>query len=205
MALPTRPLTVLVCDSDPLVPRTFGQVAADRGFEVFNPAENGAQLLELMEITGPSLVIVTNELYGMTGMEVLENIARRTEGPEVILVTSDERARRDAVGAGALSVADRYDLDDLLLAIDGAKHLFETGERRVVADRRSGEDRRKVQDWSKVISERRMGERRQGPRRSEETTPEQRQWTERRQHQDWSKVTVERRQGLPQRRSPEAS
>jgi DNA-binding response OmpR family regulator len=198
MALSTRPLTVLVCDSDPLVSRTFGQVAADQGFEVCTPAENGAQLLDLLSVVHPSLVIVTNELHGMTGTEVLEVIAGTDGGPEVILVTSDERARDEAQGV-ALAVADRFDVEELQAAINLAKYLFETGERRTRADRRSGTDRRQQQDWSKVTHERRVEQRRKGPRRAEEVGGEPQEWVDRRKEQDWSKVTVERRQSLPQR------
>jgi DNA-binding response OmpR family regulator len=198
MALPTRPLTVLVCDSDPFAARTFGQIAADRGFEVCTPAENGAQLLDLLTVVHPSLVIVTNELYGMSGMDVLDAVAHLDGGPEVILVTSDERARRDAEGL-ALAVADRYDVEELHAAINLAKHLFETGERRTKTDRRSGIDRRQHQDWSKVTKERRVEQRRKGPRRSDELGAEKPEWVDRRKEQDWSKVTVERRQALPQR------
>jgi CheY-like chemotaxis protein len=199
MALPTRPLTALVCDSDPLVARTFGQCATDQGFEVADPTEHGPRLLERVDVVHPSLVIVTNELIGMTGMEVLDLLVKIEDGPEVILVTSDERALREGVGAGALAVADRFDLEGLEQAIGDAKFLFETGERRKVSDRRLGGERRQVQDWSKVISERRVSERRRGPRRSDEASPDAAEWTERRQKQDWNQVTVERRQGLPQR------
>jgi DNA-binding NarL/FixJ family response regulator len=199
MALPTRPLTVTVCDGDPLVSRTFGQLAADRGFEVGTPATNGAQLLDMLAVVHPSLVIVTNELPGIPGIEVLANLARLAAPPELVLVTSDERVRADAMAAGAFAVADRYDLGELEAAVDAVKELFETGERRKVTDRRSGRDRRQEQDWSKVISERRVGERRQGPRRSDEQTADD-GWVDRRKEQDWSKVTVERRQPLPQRR-----
>jgi DNA-binding response OmpR family regulator len=198
MALSTRPLTVLVCDSDPLVSRTFGQMAADQGFEVCTPAENGPQLLDLLNVLHPSLVIVTNELQGMTGTEVLQVIARVDDGPEGILVTSDERARNEARGL-ALAVADRYDVEELQAAINVAKHLFETGERRTRADRRSGIDRRQHQDWSKVTQERRVDQRRKGPRRADELDGDAQEWVDRRKEQDWSKVTVERRQALPQR------
>jgi DNA-binding response OmpR family regulator len=189
----------MVCDSDPLVSRTFGQLAADRGFEVCTPAANGAQLLDLIDVVHPSLVIVSNELPGMSGLEVLTSVRRLDDGPELVLVTTDEGATAEAMAGGALAVADRYDLDQLEAAVDEAKVLFETGERRKVADRRSGQDRRQHQDWSKVISERRVEERRQGPRRTEEQTDES-EWVERRQEQDWSQVTTERRQPLPQRR-----
>jgi DNA-binding NarL/FixJ family response regulator len=189
----------MVCDSDPLVSRTFGQLAADRGFDVCTPATNGAQLLDLIDVVHPSLVIVSNELPGMSGVEVLTIVQGLDDRPELVLVTTDEQATAEAMAAGALAVADRYDVSELAAAVDDAKVLLETGERRKVADRRSGLDRRQHQDWSKVISERRVAERRQGPRRAEESTGDE--WVDRRTEQDWNQVTTERRQPLPQRHS----
>jgi DNA-binding NarL/FixJ family response regulator len=199
MALPTRPLTVSVCDSDPLVVQSFGQVAAGAGFEVLTSAEHGPHLLDLIRVFHPSLAIVTNELPGMTGPEIASAVVALDDHPEVIVVTSDERSRHDAFDAGAFAVVERFDVEGLEEAIANAKFLFLTGERRVAGDRRSGDDRRQQQDWSKVTRERRVEDRRKGPRRRDEQDgPDE--FVERRQEQDWNQVTVERRQALPQRK-----
>jgi len=200
MALPTRPLTVTVCDSDPMVVQTFGQLATDLGFQVLSPAANGPRLLDLIGVVHPSLALVTNELSGMTGPEIAAAIGTLDERPEVIVVTSDERSRHDAYDAGAFAVVERFDLEGLREAVASAKYLFLTGERRVAGDRRTGEDRREHQDWSKVTKERRVEERRKGARRTEEQPDEADELVERREHQDWNQVTVERRQALPHRK-----
>ena len=76
---------------------------------------------------------MTNELPGMTGTEVASAVVALDERPEVIVVTSDERSRNDAFDAGALAVAERFDVEGLEAAIANAKFLFVTGERRVAA------------------------------------------------------------------------
>lgn len=202
MPLPTRPLTVTICDSDIVARAALSKLAEEHGFEVLDSVENGPRLLQSLDYYDASLVILNQELYGMSGLEVIEDMSRREHPPESILITSDEAIRDHAREFAVIGVPNRGDTDALIRTIRDAKHLFETGERRSKHDRRSGVERRQTQDWSKVISERRSGEdRRKNKRRREDADGENRrdEQSDRRQKQEWGKVTMERRSGLPRR------
>lgn len=197
MTLPPRQLTAVVCDSDIIGQTALRHAAEVAGFEVLETAENGPNLLRSLEFHQPSLLLLAHELTGMTGLDVIAEVNRHDDHPESILITSDERVLDEAREYSVIGVPGRGDLEALERALDDAKHLFETGERRAKHDRRGGADRRKTQDWSKVISERRSGgDRRKGPRRSEDADGSDRRSDEqpdRRQNQDWRQVTLERR------------
>lgn len=198
MALPTRPLTAVVCDSDGVARAALSNETQKAGFEVLETADNGPRVLQLLEFLHPSLVVITNELFGMSGLEVVELISRMEDHPEAILISTDENVRNEAREFSVIGVPPRGDLDALERCVNDAKHLFETGERRSKHDRRSGVDRRQNQDWSKVTTERRSGEeRRKGARRSEEADVERRDDDkgDRREALDWRQVTLERRSG----------
>lgn len=166
MTLPTRPLTVLVCDSDLVARAAYARSAAAAGFEVLEQADNAARALQLYPFHPASLVITSQELFGMSGLEALSEFRRLDNPPEVMIITADMSIRDQARAAGAFAVIERGDPDALNRALSEARYLFETGERRKSGDRRSGTDRRQKQDWTKVTIERRSGiDRRQQSRR----------------------------------------
>jgi DNA-binding NarL/FixJ family response regulator len=202
MPLPSRPLTVVVCESDPIVRTALCGAAEEAGFEVLDTAENGSLLLHRLSFSHPSLVLLTNELHGMSGLEVVHDLHQLDDHPEAILISSDENVRNEAREYDVIGVPSRGDRDALERVLLDAKHLFETGERRSKTDRRSGEDRRKVQDWTKVTMERRSGEeRRKGTRRREDVDDGERREgsPDRRVEQDWHQVTRERRESNDRR------
>ncbi len=203
MTLPTRPLTAIVCDGDIMARTALTQAAREAGFEVLDSFENGPQVLQAMDFIQPSLLLLSHELVGIFGLDVIEELSRREPHPEAVLITSDERVRDQARDLPVVGVPGRGDLEALRRTLADARHLFETGERRTHHDRRSGEDRRKVQDWKQVISERRSGEdRRKNKRRIDDDDLGERRneaRPDRRERQDWKQVTIERRSGESRR------
>jgi DNA-binding NtrC family response regulator len=166
MTLPTRPLTVLVCDGDPITRAAYARAAEAAGFEVLEHAENAARALQLYPFHPASLIITSQELPGMSGLEALGEFRRLDDPPEVMIITADMSIRDLGLADGAFAVIEWRDPDALNRALSEARHLFETGERRKRSDRRSGVDRRQKQDWTKVTIERRSGiDRRQQSRR----------------------------------------
>lgn len=167
-----RPLRALICDPDPLSQAAVAHTVEGAGFEVVDRSDNGPHALALMKIHEPTLLVVSNELSGMLGYEVLEAV-RSPEGgegePEVILVSGDTSIRERALAAGAQGVLNRGDVAALERTLAEVRHYLETGERRAGDDRRTGDDRRVQQDWSKVTMERRSGDdRRGGERRNDD-------------------------------------
>lgn len=157
---------ILICDDDELELAALTRTAADVGFDVVDSARHAVELLQLVELHRPDAVLVRNEVQGVSGLEVADELSRRDPPVEVVLVTSDAGLERAGMRAGAFAVVTRGDLENLERALGAVGEWLGGGERRKGPDRRSGRDRRVSQDWSKVFSERRSGhDRRAAPRR----------------------------------------
>jgi CheY-like chemotaxis protein len=162
---------ILICDDDELELAAFGRTAADVGFDVVDTARHAVELLQLVELHRPDAVLMRNEVQGVSGLEVADELSRREPRIEVVLVTSDTSLERAGVRAGAFAVVARGDVENLERALGAVGEWLGGGERRNGPDRRSGHDRRVAQDWSKVFSERRSGQdRRAAPRRKSDRT-----------------------------------
>jgi CheY-like chemotaxis protein len=157
---------MLICDDDELELAVLKHTAAAAGFDVVGTARHAIELLQLVGIHQPAAAIVRNEVYGVSGLEVTEDLRRLEPPVEVVLVTTDVSLEPLGLAAGAFAVVLRRDTEMLEAALGALDEWLGGGERRKGVDRRSGMDRRELQDWSKVFSERRAGDdRRQGPRR----------------------------------------
>lgn len=173
MPMPIRSLRALICASDLVERRAMVVAARDAGFEVLDEVDNAARAIQLAPMLKPTFVLIANELYGMLGADAVRELrsisAEADLPPEVVLVSADQGVREQAIDDGAHAVIPRDNPEALGRVVDEVKVLLETGERRGRADRRSGDDRRQVQDWSKVTRERRSGDdRRHGERRTPE-------------------------------------
>lgn len=166
-----RPLTAIVCDPDPFTRGATARLAREAGFEVLAEIGYAVDAAHGAETARPSLVILLHEQSGFTGLEAIEEVRAAVPDapPEVVLLTSDLALEERAFDRGASAIARRTDPEMIERVLAEVRHLLETGERRNQADRRSGVERRQVQDWSKVTHERRSGEdRRKGLRREED-------------------------------------
>ncbi len=167
------PLEAIICDPDAWSLRGIKPLVAAAGFTVVGEVGNAIEVIRLSELLHPALVVLSLELGGISGLEAIRDLRAigggdsGTEPPEVILVALDDSARAAAKEAGAfeLAVKGHGDLLERLLA--EVAELIETGERRKAYDRRSGDERREKQDWSKVTQERRDGTDRRGKLRRE--------------------------------------
>jgi DNA-binding NarL/FixJ family response regulator len=165
---------MLICDDDELELAVLKRAAADAGFEVVDTARHAIELLQLVQVHQPEAAIVRNEVYGVSGLEVTEDLSRLEQRVEVILVTTDVSLEPLGLAAGAFAVVLRRDSEMLETALGALGEWLGGGERRMGTDRRSGMDRRELQDWSKVFSERRSDvDRRKGPRRKTDRDPRQ--------------------------------
>jgi len=155
--------TVLVCDGDELARRALGRVAADHGLEVSGEAATAVQALQLLRHSPADVVVITHELQGLSGLEVTPELV--ADGYRVVLVSADPWVLDQARTAGAFGAVRRGDLESFAQVLSGMGTVAAPGERRSGAERRSNPDRRVAQDWSKVIRERRVAERRVHDRR----------------------------------------
>jgi len=160
---PMATKTVLICDSDDLARRALGQVADEHGLGLAGEAITAVQALQLLRFTPVDVVVIAHELQGLSGLEVVPELV--ADGYRVILVAADPLVLAQAREAGAFAAVTRGDLHTFGQVLTGLGPETVDGDRRSGAERRRGPDRRVAQDWSKVIRERRVADRRVGDRR----------------------------------------
>ena len=147
---------VLVCDGDELARRALGRTATDHGLELMGEAQTAVEALQMLTYLPADVVVLANELQGLTGIEVTPELA--ATGVRVVIVSSDTAALDSARRAGAFAAVPRGDLEAFEQALEAVTLDRSNDDRRSGADRRAGSDRRVAQEWSKVISERRSGQ-----------------------------------------------
>jgi CheY-like chemotaxis protein len=155
--------TFLVCDSDELGRRALTQVARDRGLTFVGEADTAVEALQMLKYLEVDVVVITNELQGLSGLEVVDELV--AGGYRVVFVAADQPALERARAAGAFAAITRGDVQAFERAVAGIGTQVVPGDRRSGVDRRTNLDRRVTQDWSKVIRERRVSERRMADRR----------------------------------------
>ena len=161
-----RPFTAIVCDYDPIWhARAIARVRA-HGFEVLGQATTVVDALRVSKDHKPSLVVVSNEHYGLTALEAIEDFRRQPHRPEVLVLSTSQVDRQRFLSLGALLLVGRFDNDGFDHALEETKEFLTTGERRKT-DRRSHRERRLHQDWQMVTKERRGAtDRREAQRRA---------------------------------------
>jgi DNA-binding NarL/FixJ family response regulator len=164
----TKPKRALICDGDDLLRRTLGELVAEVGFEVVGEAANVIQALQQLAGSRATLVVLTIESLVLNPMEIIAELRQGENPPEVIVVSPDEAARAHALAVGAFDLTVHGDARALMEAAAAVAGQLSTGERRTRPERRSGQERRQRQDWSKVISQRRSGDERRVTQRRDE-------------------------------------
>ena len=161
--------TVLVCDSDDLGRRALSRTATEQGLEVSGEAVTAVQALQILQHSPTDVVVIANELQGLSGIEVTPELV--ASGYRVIVVSRDPWVLDQARAAGAFAAVARGDIEAFSHAMAGVGAEAVPGDRRSGIDRRTTPDRRVAQDWSKVIRERRVSERRVADRRQSTGDP----------------------------------
>jgi len=141
----------------------FNQLVESAGFDVVGVAETAAFGKALIDLTGPTVVLVENELLGEQGLHALTDLRSSAPNAEFVLVGADEPVAISSGHPDAYAVLTRSrvgELPDLLATLAARLHEPRewSGDR---VERRSGRDRRRHQDWSKVGWERRKAPRRE--------------------------------------------
>ncbi|MEE9413636.1 MAG: response regulator [Acidimicrobiales bacterium] len=120
-----------------------------------------SQAFELLERAHVSAIILTVELNGMTGIAALPEIRAINPHCEVILLSraadSSELASRFNVFGAVSKYSAERDFDGMIGRL--AEQLDHPNSDK--DQRRTGPDRRLVQDWQQVTSQRRQAERRE--------------------------------------------
>lgn len=138
------------------------RLVTSAGFEVVGQAEVAVNAEHLIGYHKPDMVVVENELVGITGVEAMSDLHAASPTSQFVLVVADDWTPSNRGSLGAFSVMTRSRLTELgseLGALDEwiEGHADSNGDG---SERRTGRDRRVEQDWSKVGWERRSGQRR---------------------------------------------
>jgi CheY-like chemotaxis protein len=84
--------SVLVVDDEPAIRNLEQAVLRSAGYDVLT-ASNGAEALEVMERTRPSVLVLDLQMPVMDGRELMQFLHRMPGHPPVLLVTSFEAGR----------------------------------------------------------------------------------------------------------------
>lgn len=121
---------VLVLDDDASEVEALTEVLESNGYQAC-AARNGHDALEIVEKRRPPVGVIDLVLPGMNGLEVVEQIGKKSPCTECIILTayaSSESAIK-AIGLGAYSYMTKpYSVDQLLLTIRRAFEKHETEE-----------------------------------------------------------------------------
>jgi len=139
--------------------RLFDHLVESCGLSVAGVASTAVLGEKLVSLTKPDVVLVDNELPGMSGIESLGYLRQASPNSEVVLVVPDEQIEIDSGSIGAYAVLPKSRLADLAPLLRTLESRIDTGRNaaRVRTERRSNKDRRVAQDWSRVGWDKRAG------------------------------------------------
>lgn len=141
-------------------------LVASAGYDVVGAAATaiqGEQLLRHLarKDRAPAVVVVQHDLVGPTGWDSIPDLRAASPTTQVLLVVNEDWTPRDLGSSGAFAVVTRSRLSELVTELDGVdRWIADQAVSTVENDRRTGRDRRAVQDWTKVGWERRAEQRR---------------------------------------------
>ena len=121
-------LPILVVDDDPTILATVSEALDFEGFPVVT-ATNGAEALEAVDRTPPSLVLLDMRMPVLDGWGFMRAVRERGLSLTVVVMTAAADARRWAREIDAQGVlAKPFELDDLLGAVERLRPPPATGE-----------------------------------------------------------------------------
>jgi len=149
--------TMLVCHHDPARRALAAAAGEAMGLRNVGEVTMFPEVLAMADLVDPSVLLLDRRAAGVDGSSSIEELVRAHPMAAVVVITDELSTADTLMAAGAAAVA----LDGDRAALDAAieRALICLGaEKGAGSGRRSRQDRRKQQDWSKVTSERRGGE-----------------------------------------------
>jgi two-component system KDP operon response regulator KdpE len=117
------PRRALICDDDPSIRRVVGGLLVAHGWEIVAEVDLATDAVRVAAISHPDLVILDVALMGMSGLEAIPALRAAQPGCVVIVFSSFDAARAEAIDAGADAVIDKADparLDEALAVLASA-------------------------------------------------------------------------------------
>ena len=138
------------------------RLATEAGFTVLGAADNTFNGEQLAAHFQPDIVVLDNELPGEQDLAMIDRMRHAVPTARIVLIVSQHWSESETSSLGIAAVIGRDDL----LSLGDQLHDLEPSIGLLApngqVERRSGRDRRVVQDWTKVGWEKRGGVRRTG-------------------------------------------
>ena len=147
----------IVCAYDAMIRGTAVSAIESGDFELVSAVSTAPDLLFLLG-EGPVIVVVLdNELPGQLGVDWIGEIHGLAPDAALILLTNDQTdvLYERAMAAGAFGIVYKTQMSELHGALTRAHGWLTDPEQHKPGERRSGDDRRFEQDWTKVTQQRR--------------------------------------------------
>ena len=101
-AVHQRPITVALVDDEQLIRVALARTLTSAGLELVGEADNGADAVELVVELRPDVVLMDLNLPGLSGIAVIEQLAKLAPASRVLVLTRSEQNQVvDAIIAGA--------------------------------------------------------------------------------------------------------
>jgi two-component system OmpR family response regulator len=154
-----QPRRAVVADAEPDTLQIVSRAVEEAGYEVITATGNGPDTIAVVTEFRPDLLVLDVDLPYLSGLDALTEIKAASPETEVLILTRDESLHDRATGSGAFGVVYKTRLTELAGALGRVTAFLDSD--RSPGERRTGSDRRQAQDWNKVTSERRQGDRRE--------------------------------------------
>ncbi|MBD3225998.1 MAG: response regulator [Caldithrix sp.] len=115
-------ISILVADDDFKIRRILSNILSDEGYEVTSVA-NGPETLNQLNDETVDLLLLDLKMPGIDGLQVMEEIAKRSDQPQVIIISAHGTIQRavKAVQLGAFDFLEKpVDMDRLLITVKNA-------------------------------------------------------------------------------------
>ncbi|SDR89123.1 response regulator [Microlunatus soli] len=134
-------ITVLLVDDDPMV-RTGLRliIGGDSSIDIVGEASDGVQALEMIDSTGPDVVLLDIRMPVLDGLRVLQRLSGRDGPPAVIVLTTfhaDDyvlRALREGARGFLLKDADPAEIVSAITSVQRGEHALSPAVTATVID-----------------------------------------------------------------------
>ncbi len=129
-------LRVLIADDEkPARDELRWLLEKERNLEVVAEAENGMQVLSLLETNDVDLILLDIQMPGMTGLETARELMALPRFPQIIFITAFDRYAIEAFDVNALDyLLKPVEEDRLTRALNRARNRLESPEERQGAE-----------------------------------------------------------------------
>ncbi|AQS60404.1 response regulator [Desulforamulus ferrireducens] len=119
--MPKETIDILIVDDQVGIRRLLSEALADEGYQV-KMAGSGAEALNILSSTLPSLILLDLKMPGMTGLETLQEIRKHHGQLTVVMMTaySEVEIMDQTMGLGVKHFLNKpFDLDEVRALVKG--------------------------------------------------------------------------------------